>query len=465
MTRKQILARFMEKCPIAVMTRAAIENVLSDESLDDLFEQHAERQYTRALMFSTLVDVMIEVVCKARPSVNAAYQARKQALGVSVAALYDKLQKVEPRVMQAMVRETAIKMGQIVVHTGGAWPAWIRGYRTLIVDGNHLPASELRLKEVRDCNVAPLPGHALVVYDPMLGLVVDVLPCTDGHASERSLLPSLTAILRARDLILADRNFCTTEWLAEIVRELAFFLVRQHASSLRFELVGRRRKVGRVETGMVYEQQLRLLDAQGDQPIIRRITLVLDQPTTDGDVELHLLTNLPARIDALQIAPLYRHRWKIEGAFQEIEKALNSEIDTLAYPQAELFGLCVALVIYNVLSVVKAALRGAHGHEHVEKNVSNYYVSLELSGESPGMLVILPPEFWEQQFAALTPRAMARFLLRCARDADLGKYQKHPRGPKKKKPPSKQGRRHVSTQRLLDQRQANRKAALVLARK
>ena len=53
---------------------------------------------------------------------------------------------------------------------------------------------------------------------------------------------------------------------------------------------------------------------------------------------------------------MYRKRWTIETAFQELEATLDGEINTLGYPKAALFAFCVALVSYNLMSVIKAAL-------------------------------------------------------------------------------------------------------------
>ena len=49
--------------------------------------------------------------------------------------------------------------------------------------------------------------------------------------------------------------------------------------------------------------------------------------------------------------------------FQQLEAHLHSEVNTLGYPAAALFAFCVALVAYNVLAVVKGALRGLHGEQ------------------------------------------------------------------------------------------------------
>lgn len=446
--------QFVQQSPVSVMVRATLENVLSQERVDDLFSRTAVRQRTSELMFSTVADLMGAVVCRTRPSIHAAYQAQTKKIQVSLESVYAKLRKTEPDVSRALVRETAERMGAIIRQTGGVLPDLLPGYRVLIVDGNHLAATERRIKGLRGQNVAPLPGHSLVVLDPSLMLAVDVLPCPDGHASERTLLPALLETLQAKDLIIADRNFCTTNSLWEIDERKAFFVIRQHGSSLKHELVGKRKKIGRIDGGMVYEQELCLLGFRDATRSIRRITVVLDEPTRDGDEELHVLSNLPAKISALKIPPLYRKRWTVEGAFQELEAVLNSEIETLAYPPAALFGFCVALVAYNVMSVVKAAMRGVHGREKIEAEVSSYYLADEVAGTSRGMMIVLPAEFWQERFAKHTPRQMAQFLLSTARQMCLSAYRKHPRGPKRKPPGSrrKTHRSHVSTQKILDER-------------
>lgn len=52
---------------------------------------------------------------------------------------------------------------------------------------------------------------------------------------------------------------------------------------------------------------------------------------------------------------------------------LNSEINTLGYPRSALFGFCITLVAYSVMSVVIAAIGSEHGADFVDKNVSCYY--------------------------------------------------------------------------------------------
>src|ERR1700687_4475487 len=123
---KDLFDRFVDRGPICVMARGLMERALTPQRLDELFEKTAERQYTRELLFSTTVDLMALVVCRVRPSVNAAYQARKEEIGVTVRALYDKLQCLEPGISAALVRHTARRLEPIIRQMKGTKPPLLK---------------------------------------------------------------------------------------------------------------------------------------------------------------------------------------------------------------------------------------------------------------------------------------------------------------------------------------------------
>src|SRR4029077_1210106 len=133
-------------------------------------------------------------------------------------------------------------------------------------------------------------------------------------------------------------NFCTLMFLFLLMRRKAYFITRQH-SNMPWSPAGRCRFVGRCSTGRVYEQMIQICDSEtGKNTHIRRITVKLKTPTRDGDMELHLLTNLPAsQVSAMKIAELYRKRWTLEQAFNELTTHLRCELNTLGYPKAALF--------------------------------------------------------------------------------------------------------------------------------
>lgn len=451
-----ILAKLFEKfaagSPVCVMIRACMEHALSEKFVNELFERTAQRQYTRELLFSDVVDLLGSVVGQVFPSINAAYQKQHDRIDVSRIALYDKLRLVEPRVLQELLVQTSQGLGHVVANLqrGTNSQPLLPGFATRILDGNHLAATERRLEVLRDVAAGPLPGQALVVYDPDRRLVTDVFPCEDGHAQERSLLIDVLDSQQAGQAWIGDRNFCTSLWLFQTASNQAYFVVRQHATNVSWEPVGERRKIGRTDSGVVYQQRVTLFDGFGGTLSARRITIRLDQPNEDGDTEIHLLTNLPNRVSGMRIAAVYRSRWKLEGVFGELAAALHCEIPSLGYPPAALFAFVLGLVIHNILSVTRTALVAVHGVEHID-DISTYYLADELRGMMRGMLVAIPASKWRTQFAGLTPRQMANVLRSLARRVDLTKFRKHKRG--RKKPPAKRTKykqkTHVSTARLL----------------
>src|SRR3954447_25997167 len=453
MVLDDIFERFAQQSPVTVMVRASLEHALAPQAIDALFDQTAQRQYTRTLLFSSVVDLMGSVVAKIQPAVNAAYRAKSEALGVSLRAVYDKLERTEPGLSAELVRHTARTLGPVITAMGGERAAWLPGYRVKILDGNHLAGTQHRLKELRTVGAGALPGKALVVLDPQAMLVADVFPCEDGHAQERSLLGEVLESVRPRDVWVADRNFCTTDFLFGIDRRDGAFVIRQHGATLHIEWMGERRACGRSETGEVFEQEIRIGDGDGGTMTVRRITVELDTPTRDGETEVHILTNLPAEVaDALVIADLYRRRWTVESAFGELATCLNGEVETLGYPKAALLAFCVALVSYNVMSVVKAALRSVHGVEAVEE-VSGYYLADEIAGTHRGMMIAIPEDEWVV-FAGLTASALGEILKDLAARVRLSALRKHRRGPKRPQPKRASGAKviHVSTAKLLAER-------------
>jgi hypothetical protein len=449
-----MVERFEQKSPVSVMVRALVENVFAAERLDGIFTRLDHAQDENGLLFSTIADILGLVAMRIQPSVHAAFQARAEEIGVTAKAVYDKLQRVKGEVSRAVVRETAVELEQIVEAMRLDTPAPLPGYRVKILDGNHLRRTERRLKVLRDVNGAPLPGHAVVVLDPQRKLVIDVFPCEDAHAQERTLLPAVLETIQRRDVWIADRNFCTTDFLLGIDDRGGCFVIREHGQSLRSQRVGRRTRVGRCDTGTLYEQPLLLRAKDGSATEIRRVSLVLDEPTRDGETEIHILTNLPVKIAAAQIAELYRSRWSIEKAFLDVAKNLAGEVVTLGYPRAALFSFCMALASYNLLSVVLASLSAVHGHEVVDEQVSIYYLADEVAHTARGLTIAIPDSYWRQTYRDLSPPQLARALLDIAATVRLARYKKHKRRACKKTPTqNKRRRNHVSTARLLNSRQ------------
>src|SRR5271169_734173 len=252
-----VFDRFVQESPVAVMVRGLLENVLTPASVDALFEQHAENQYTRELLFSQIVDLMGQVVCGIYPSANAAYQKQRERFTVSRTAVYDKLNGVETQVSAALTRQTAAGLSAVIRELRGALPDLLPGYRVKILDGNCLAKTEHRVQELRTIAAGPLPGKSLVVLDPALMLAIDVFPCEDGHTQERALLDQVLVTVAASDLWIEDRNFCTLGFVFGIARREACFVVRQH-QNLPWEAVTELEYAGVSDGVEVWEHKVRL---------------------------------------------------------------------------------------------------------------------------------------------------------------------------------------------------------------
>src|ERR1700752_3525901 len=452
MILSKVFERFVDGSPVCIMIRGSLEYALPEAFVNQIFEKTALKQYTRNLLFSDVVDVMSSVVCQVFPSVNAAYKKQRQRFSVSRRALYDKINLVEPRVTRELVVQTAQRLAPVArrLQKRRAAQQLLPGFPVRILDGNHLAATQHRIGELRDIAAGPLPGQVLAVFDPDRRLIVDAFPYEDGHAQERGLLVDVLDAMQSGEVWSGDRNFCTSLFLFQTASNQAYFVVRQHATNVRWEPVGARRKVGRTETGVVYQQRVEIINDWGDRVSVRRITIRLDEPTEDGDTEIHLLTNLPNRVKATRIAEAYRGRWKLEGAFGELATALHCEISSLGYPPAALFAFGVGLIAYNILSVVRTAMATAHGEESVDQ-ISAYYLADEIRGMTRGMKVAIPDEHWQRQFGKRTEHQMANVLLELAKRVDLESFRKDPRGPKKprNKRTKFKRKRPVSTSRIL----------------
>lgn len=454
--------QFIRESPVTVMLRGLMEYALPKSRIDDIFRETAQNQRENELLFSSVVDTLALAVTGQRASVNAAYRAEAARFPVSVTSLYNKLNGVEPQVARRLVQESAMVLESVLRAmdpTGeerGPTSPLLEGYRTKILDGKHFGGTQHRLKETRTLNSQPLPGQTLAVLDPELGLAIDVFPCEEAYTQERRLLPEVLETVEADDLWIADRNFCTTKFLFGLDRRSGFFLIRQHGSTLSGKVLkGERRRKGRCETGVVFEQALEITDPETDETLVlRRITVELDHPTRDGDKVIHLLTNLPAEIDALVLAMLYLERWQVENLFGELSQSFAAEIDTLCHPPAAILAYCVALLTFNLQSTIKGALHQTHGDRATLQRLSTYYLADEIRGTYRGMMIAINGPEWTRAFGNLSARELAALLKDLARGVPVAAFQKTTRGTRNPPPPRTGGLRekHVSTKRLLKAR-------------
>jgi hypothetical protein len=445
----QILEKFINRSPVTVMTQGLLENLLNKEHLDDWFEKHSGIQYTRDLMFSSVVDIMLSVVCQVRSSVYVAYK-NCDHINVSSTSLYNKINGIETHTAAELVRHIGVETETIIKEMKAENPAWIEDYRIKIIDGNCIEATDHRIKPLRNISGAALPGKSLVVFDPQIEIAIDVFPCEDGHAQERSLLNTVLKTVQPKDCWVADRNFCTQSFLFGIHQKEAAFIVREH-QGLPVEIVSEPIYIGENETGKVYEQEVRLKSPDDETYLARRISVELHEQTRNGEEKIYILCNLETSIlDAIKIVEIYRKRWGIETAFQRLEAHFHSEINSLGYPKAALFGFCLSLVAFNLYAVIAASLRVAHPDKNIKDEVSEYYIAEEIATVYEGMMIAVDSNDWDM-FRYANKEQMALLLVFLAKQVNLDKFKKHKRGIKKPKNKKKYDKNHphISTFKVI----------------
>ncbi len=300
------------------------------------------------------------------------------------------------------------------------------------------------------------------LYEPMLGLVTDVIPCEDGHAQERSLFQDVLKTAVPGDLWIADRNFCTREFLGELDHRGASFVIREH-QGFPFEIQRALGAEHRTPSGHVAEQRVRFEDTNGSVHECRRLRLKLKEATRDGETLLYILTNLPRQAaPTAKVAELYRQRWTLETAFKHIEAYFTFRNQYAGLSQgyiagltSALFGFCLALVAYNVLAVVLAALRGVHGQDKIDQEFSLYYMANEIATTHNGMMIAIPESEW-CIFATMSAPELARTLMGLAQHVRLEAFRKSPTRARKTRSksdqPPKKG--HVSTAKVIKNQMA-----------
>ena len=89
----EVLQQFIKNSPVAVMVRGLLENLLDADKIDRWFDTVRQTQYTKEILFSSIVGLMLQVVCNIRPTVHSAYPY--SGIQASIVAVYGKLKGLE----------------------------------------------------------------------------------------------------------------------------------------------------------------------------------------------------------------------------------------------------------------------------------------------------------------------------------------------------------------------------------
>jgi len=448
MAESNVLERFVLEKPLCVMTRCILGHLMTSD-LNDVFANCRSRQYEGGkIKFSALAVSVADVALSFCENFNQAYTKHRKEIAASAVAYYGKLNRVEPAISEGTIDFAYRKASELLHEIGSPEEPALKGYKCSALDGNHLQKTEKRIGVLRGLSAAALPGTVVAKFNLDKQLFERAYLLEDAHAQESTVLDRVVADLLDKELLIADRHFCIVKFMLAVAAKYSCFVIRQHGR-LKGELLGKRRKIGRISTGMVFEQKMKISDGV-DELIVRRITVELDAPTRDGDMQIHLLSNVPFKhASACRLARLYHDRWEIENAFHVLTMTLTCEVKSIGHPRAALFLFCMAMLAYNCRQVLFGAMRMVHNSSDVDA-MSHHSVALAIVNPMDGMVTAIPENEWDE-LVPCTASGCAAFLRRVARHVDVRSHRKSTRGPKKPKPERKRCKAgtHVSTHRLL----------------
>ena len=371
-----IYQRFVERAPAAVLVHGLLQSCLSPEFLDAVVAPHLpDSPNPRQLAFSHLVEILLPVVFESKKSVRHSYRHATHLHAVAtLKCVYERLACTPPTAIATLVEAVAGRVAPLF----DSHPPGVTRFLTL--DGNHLAATQNRLADLSGLPAA-LPGQSMVLRDQATGVFLRVLLHEDGHANERSLHQQLMGWCGPGDVLIADSSFCTEAFLIGVRGRGAGVVVRHHGG-VGLTPLGERRDCGLVATGRVYETRVRYAATSWE---FRLVEVELNQPTREGQDTIGVLTDVAEEnLSAVEVAAKYRDRRTIETAFQELAEGLRGEVETLAYPKAALFAFGLAVVVYNLLQVVRQATqRQAKPEDKVE--VSPVLLGQEVSSYAAGL--------------------------------------------------------------------------------
>ena len=109
------------------MVRGTLERVLGADQLDAWFARTAQKQYTRTVLFSTVYDILSQVVFRIKPSVRAAYRDHADQGGAALISVYNKLNGVETYTSAELVRSSAAALTPLIEQLAGTRVPWLPG--------------------------------------------------------------------------------------------------------------------------------------------------------------------------------------------------------------------------------------------------------------------------------------------------------------------------------------------------
>lgn len=373
-----------ERLPLADAVLQLGQFVLSDEYLDNIFQQHRGRSYERMISFPLFVNLIGDALLEHDGSGHQAFTRaiEEDELDASMQAAYGKLQRVPVSLSTGFLAGTTARL-QEVFPSGvtSPVPESLNEFTVINVDGKKLKHLPKRLLPTRKLKGKLLGGKLLVGVDQRNGLTLAMEGVLDGETSDAPLVPGLLEQLRQHvpgpRLYVEDRQFCDLVQPG-LLNEDEYFLTRYHPKVSFHRDTSKRIQKGKNAEGLRYKQEWGWLGQPHDprRRYVRRITLF----RKDAE-DVIVVTNLLDADDfpAADLLEVYRHRWDIERLFQRVTEVFHLRELISSTPEATIFQAAYCFLLSNIITTIRAYL--AQSQDLAPEAISTYQIQYDVQRE------------------------------------------------------------------------------------
>lgn len=396
----------LQRLPLADAVLSLWAFVMDPAFLDGVFQRHRGRSFEQALKFPVFVELIADALVQHRGSGRQAFQRALEhdTLPTSVEAAYGKLRRVPLSLSEGFLEDSTARLRELRSSADPVvdWPASLREFTPVIVDGKKLKKVAKRLAVARGQPGKLYGGKLLVAYVPTEGLARSFSADPDGEANDCKLMPALIA--RARPAIagtrlwILDRQFCDLTQPPLLTQDGDHFVIRFHPKN-HFEWDPSRAVVTSQDAA-----GRNLIDEwgwMGSPQSKHRLSVRRSRLQRPGEEEIILITDLldETQYSAADLLAAYLHRWGIERVFQQITEVFSLQQLIGSTPQATIFQGAFCLLLYNMLQVVRQQIAAAQSEPCAASKLSIEEIFRDTTRQLTGLTELVKPV----EAAALIP--------------------------------------------------------------
>ncbi|WP_175904107.1 type II toxin-antitoxin system Phd/YefM family antitoxin [Burkholderia seminalis] len=394
---RSIVERFVEQSPMTIMARLVLQCALHDDWIGAAADagDEPDGESIREALFAVAVDAMAAIA--ARQRMPDAGPSVAPGLGAAVTALHDCMSRWRSGWGRALARDSVDLLFPVASVRGIDAARAVDGMRLRVLDGFGDACAPRA--DGCDCgracddparDAAAGGARVLPVYDPELGMIVDLLPCERGRSHERAFVGALLETVRPGELWLIDGRFDTDAILSGWPRRGGTFVLREYGRASACRPLGDWQEAGVLGDGRIHEQSVGMPGEGGLSGALRRI----EWQGADGAAAVTLLTDLPAgRFDAPQVVALACRRWR-DALPLPLEPVTGGAPFGAVPARAALLASGIAAFAYNAFSVMTRVIGGALDLDARDAERLPSLIADGVTATYAGMMIALPPEWW-----------------------------------------------------------------------